>query len=242
MTTTPRPFDHFNDPEPTREDILVGRVTDGEASPHDWAELESIAQRDTGVWQRLALAQRAHARLERAVEDRVAIAELVDAPRRAHADHAGVFTTRWRAYGGWAAAAVVALAWFTTVRQHGPGAGPGPGTGPHIPIGTVQTAQLIPTPAPSADELFSRYLDAGKATGRVVGEMPLMMVDARPSTEPGHEDAQVVYYIRPVLEQVTTTDMRVGRVSSDEHGRPVFMAAQGTLDALVNQRGPVRAD
>jgi len=236
MTTTNRPFDHSSDPEPTREDILVGRVSDGEASPHDWAELESIARRDAGVWQRLALAQRAHARLERAVEDRIAIAELVDAPRRVHGDHAGVFTTRWRAYGGWAAAAVVALAWFATVRQHGPGAGP------QSPIGTVQTAQLIPAPAPNADELFSKYLDAGKATGRVVGEMPLMMVDARPSTEPGREDAQVVYYIRPVLEQVTTTDMRLGRVSSDEHGRPVFMAAQGTLDALVNQRAPARAD
>lgn len=193
---------------PMREDILIGRVTDGEATPADWQELEALAASDAGVWTRLASAQRSHADLSRAVDDELTVAELVHVP--AHdAVRTGMTSVaiRWRAYSGWAAAAVVAIAWAGAngLGLRTPGLNPG-----------ATTAGVL-----SPDELFSRYVDQGKAQGVVLGELPMVMVESSPagaSGEPGADGPVEVVFVRRVLERAYVKNLyRVGR---DEHGEP----------------------
>ncbi len=193
---------------PMREDILIGRVTDGEATPADWQELEALAAADAGVWTRLAAAQRSHADLSRAVDDELTVAELVHVPAH-EAVRAGMTTVaiRWRAYSGWAAAAVVALAWAGAngLGLRTPGLNPG-----------ATTAGVL-----SPDELFSRYVDQGKAQGVVLGELPMVMVESSPAGGAGHAGADgrvEVVFVRRVLERAYVNNLyRVGR---DEHGEP----------------------
>lgn len=192
-----------------REEVLIGRVTDGEASPSDWAEIESMAQRDPSLWQRLAQSQRAHARLEAAVEDEIAVTEFVELPRRSAPVHA--FSARWREFGGWAAAAVVGLAWLG-IHQRGVHQGAAPPAGE-----AMNQASLIPIGSATPDEAYNRYLQAGKDDGRIVAVLPPQMIDA---TEVSGSSAHDVFFIRPVVERVKATDVQTLRVTTDEHGRP----------------------
>ncbi|TVQ63103.1 MAG: hypothetical protein EA379_04390 [Phycisphaerales bacterium] len=199
--------------EPTREDILIGRVTDAEAAPDDWRELEALAAADPGVWTRLAAAQRAHALLERGVEDVLTVAELIDAPDASAARSGAAVDVahRWRAYAGWAAAAMIGVAW-AGVSGVLPGASSPSGV-PGAPGGQGVITAGPPRLAP--DELMERYLDTGRAQGRVLAELPMVMVESRP-LESG-EGAEVIY-LRQVLERVIVRDMF--EVGADELGRP----------------------
>lgn len=201
--------------DPTREDILIGRVTDGEATGADWQELEAAAAADPAVWTRLASAQRRHAALMCAVDDELTVAELVPAPdigalaRAAEAQaHAMAHpSVRWRAYSGWAAAAVVALAWLGANRVL-------PGASPHSATTTAGLAGVSP------DDLLQRYVDKGRENGRVLMELPLVMVESGPA--PDGKGTQVVY-MRRLLEQTTVSGFyEVGR---DETGQPAPVPA-----------------
>lgn len=195
--------------QPMREDILIGRVTDGEATPGDWRELETMAGADSGVWSRLANAQRAHADLARAVDDELTVAELVASP--AHEAMRGGMTPvamRWRAYTGWAAAAALSLAWA--------GAN---GLGLRAPSLAGGNMAGIPL---STDELFSQYVNKGKAQGVVLDELPMVLVESRPATATGGVADPAgrieVVFVRRTLERAVVNDLyRVGR---DEHGEP----------------------
>lgn len=199
-------------PEPSREDILIGRVVDGEAFQSDWDALHALAAADGGVWERLGRAQHAHARLEREVSDVIAVAELIDAP--VHDLPSSLpLGLRLRHYGGWAAAAVLTMA---LVGQGWLGLGPGGNAGPII-------NQSAGFPVPGAgrsvdpDAALDQYVRSGLAAGRVVGEMPTMFISDRPlENGQGHE----VFYVRPILERATVTDLQFMRVQDDEHGTP----------------------
>lgn len=195
----------------SREDILIGRVTDGEASAADWAEIEALAAADAGVWTRLACAQRAHAALTAAVDDELTVAELVSLPDPAVMARAGDERTRsmqhpsvrWRAYSGWAAAAMLALAWAGAGKWGTPGGARGVTAGP---------GDIAATLAP--DALLQKYVDKGRADGRVLMELPLVMVESGPA--PDGKGTQVVY-MRRLLEQTTVTG--VYEVGRDETGQ-----------------------
>lgn len=211
-----------------REEVLIGRVTDAEASPSDWAELEVIAVRDPAVWQRLAQAQRAHARLESAVEDRIALSELVDIPRGTMGS-VRVFTVRWREYAGWAAAAVVALTWFGIGRNSASTSAPVHG-------GNEMQAGLFPVVSKpiSFDDARAQYVKTGRESGRVLMELPSIYVDA---SKVPHADTKAFYVVRPFLERVEATDGQLWRVSADEHGRPMYVPAGGLDDLIKAEQG-----
>ncbi len=189
---------------PNREEILIGRVTDGEASPADWSELEKLASADPTVWTRLASAQRRHAELERAVDDALTVAELVEAPDFL-ADAGERMTVRWRAYSGWAAAAAIALAWAGASSLNLLPAGPG---------GNVQESGFVPIKLGS-DALMDRYLETGRQEGRVLAELPMVMVESRPAI---NGEGSEIIYLRQVLERVRVDD--VYRMGVDDLGRP----------------------
>ncbi len=152
-----------------REDILIGRVVDGEAAPNDWIELEQLAARDAGVWRRLAVAQREQASLCAGFEEAIEVADRVEIPHHAvHAAHS--FNMRWRAWSGWAAAAAVALVWATTQ-----------GLLPNNGAAGGQQANIAGNLSP--DEAFNEYLTTGMEEGRVLGELPSIMVDSSPAED-----------------------------------------------------------
>jgi len=195
-----------------REEVLIGRVTDGEASPSDWAEIESMARNDPSLWQRLAQSQRAHARIESAVEDAIAVSEFVELPR--HSAHVNAFSARWREYAGWAAAAVLGLAWIGIHQRSGHQNSPMSGSS------SMQQANIIPISSATPDQAYDRYLEAGKDDGRIVAVLPAQMVDA---SEVGASGKRDIFIVRPVIERVKATDVQTLRVSTDEHGRQTFV-------------------
>lgn len=211
MNFHPDPF------EPTREDVLIGRVVDGEASTADWDSLETIARTDAAVWERLGRAQRTHARLEREVEDAIAVAELIDVPS-AHAISITSFQTRMRQWGGWAAAAVIGVAWIGFSGITGSGRPGGPIAG-----GSFNQVQEL-----SPDDLLSQYMRKGTALGRVVSEMPTMLVEAR---DLGDGRGKEVFFVRPILERTTVTDLAILSVQKDEHGTPRYVPIPATLQS-----------
>jgi len=169
-----------------RTDILINRVVDGSASAEDWAELESLASADPGVWRGLGEAQRQHAALSAGVADALAIADGVEAPVE-YAGGADRYSARWRVWGGWAAAAALALAW---------GASRGLLPSQQAPGG--QTAGLTPA-GWSSERAFDEYMARGLEEGRVLAELPTVMVDAaRPADDP---DATDITIMRRVIER-----------------------------------------
>jgi hypothetical protein len=203
MTDTP-----MNNPEPTREDVIIGRIVDGEASPSDWHDLDRIAEKDAAVWQRLAQAQRAHARLERAVEDEIAVAELVSLPL--HRERAVYdFVSRVRSYGGWAIAAVLALALIGAYNPLSRG----------TPLNAAGFTG-VPLEQATPDQAYDRYLQAGMKDGRVVQEMPSVLVDSKDLN--GAQGGEVVI-VRRVMERVNLKDVRFYMQKANEFGQPALM-------------------
>lgn len=222
---------------PTREDILIGRITDGEASPNDWAEIESIAESDPGVWHRLASSQRTHARMESAVEDAIAIAELVDAPDMRRVGRPVV--AQIRSYGGWALAAGLALALGVTLLNPGGASVGGQGlvrNGPDQNAGgvTIPYQDLQSGGFGSASglgdagglvmtnnrretdprESYDRYLIDGYQKGYVLRELTPALHEVRALPEGGYE----LIITRGHVERRKVTDLSTYRVLEDEWG------------------------
>ncbi len=197
-------------------DVLITRIIDGEATPEDWTSFKALASRDASVWGELAEAQQDHAELSSALGPSLALADRVDAPL--HEGYSERLTVRIRAvagWGGWLAAAAVLLAW--TLGAGGPQGGVGPGLG--AGGATPQEAGLLRRPA-TPDQALDWYLDAGRAEGRVIAEMPTkVLLEARPN--PDGAGFEVLYY-RQILERAVVPELRsvdgFGRVGPVEDG------------------------
>lgn len=196
--------------EPGRVDILIGRVVDSEASDSDWRELEKHAIADAAIWSRLARAQRAHARLTDAVEDELALTELVDLPEPEPIRLA--FTERVQRWSGWALAAALCLAWLLSHQF------------PANPEGSLRAgfggAQPVFVSNTTPDEAWTNYVETARLADSFVSELPPILVSNTPLAGGGQE----VFFVRRSLERVTLTDMAHLRVSQDEQGRPVLIS------------------
>ena len=186
----------------TSPEILMSRVVDGEATAADWESFRQIAESDPTLWREMAEHQRDHHELSAMVASAIAIADEVEAPAHAHMEQRMVSRLRIvGAWGGWAAAAAVALMW--TAGQLNPT--------PTVPQNN--TAGLnIPT-----GDLLSRYLEQGKKSGQVVGELPdKVLIETRP-VQSG--DGYEVYYIRQIIEKARVPDLYT--FGTDDTGQAV---------------------
>ncbi len=183
-------------------DVLLSRVLDGEASPEDWQAFKALAARDQSVWHELAEAQQDLAELGHAVSEAVAIADSIDLPIEEHlGEGLAVRARRLATWGGWLAAAVVALAAML-------------GNPNSSPVAGAQQAGLLTGLSP--DEALRAYFDKGREEGRVVGEMPeRVVVQAEPTDEGRYE----VLYIRQIVERAIVDDLY--RFGADELGQAV---------------------
>jgi hypothetical protein len=201
-------------------DLLVSRIADGEASEHDWKAFNTLAESQKDAWKQLAQAQRQHGELSLAVSLALHAADRSELPLRsqsgaggfdgrdAHARDAFSPTARLRAWGGWAVAAAVALAWLGGNRLGviSPVGGPGPGN---------QQAGMV-NAGWTSDDYANAYLDKGQKEGRVFGELASRPIEIRPAEKGGGYE---VLYVRQILEQARVNDLV--KFGVDEAGRPV---------------------
>lgn len=202
----------------TDRDILISRVIDGEASPEDWSALKALAEREPSVWRDLAGLQQDHAELTGAMAEIVSIADDVDAPVHAHGGVADQGRSL-RMWGGWAAAAALALAWIVRA----------PTSEPQI-VPAGQLAGLAPfglSKDSGSEDYFDAYLRAGQQDGRVLGEVgEPVLVQTTPQEGGGYE----VRYVRQVMERRIVPQIFGVGVGYDEQGqtKPVLVPVKAS--------------
>ncbi|MFA6045724.1 MAG: hypothetical protein WC718_12140 [Phycisphaerales bacterium] len=195
-------------------DILISRVIDGRSTDADWSSLEAAAARDAGVWRDLALAQRDDRVLKAAVIEATAgyeAAELSGEELHAAAVRRSEHTLTHRArlvatWGGWVAAAGIAIA---VVGQHQAAR---PSAGGAEKVGNQAS---LPVPLASAADAFNAYLKKGQEEGLVQGQLPekqLLGVNPSPDGK-GYE----VTYLRQIVERTHVDNFY--QKSYDEFGR-----------------------
>jgi hypothetical protein len=200
--------------EQERDQILMSRAIDGDATTDQWDELTAMASKDPSVWRRLAETLRDHSSFARGVNAEVAVAESVPlpSPQRARAlvppeprTEPFAHVSRW---SGWAVAAIVGIAWLAWTLNVAD-------TGHRVePAAPVNLAGL-----PAAD-LLQAYLDRGRQEERVIGEVPdRILIDTRLSgTGQGYE----LVYLRQIIERAVVPDLYQFR-GQDERGQPVLV-------------------
>lgn len=201
-------MDLHDDNTATELDHLVSKAAEGAATRAEWALLEDRASREPGLWRRIALSQREARDLEQlcsavAAGSRTEVDDVV-----ATVTPAGRSQGRLRVWGGWAAAALLALVLIPrTLRP-----GNAPAAGESLPA--PQTAGLMPFA--NAEEAYKAYLDQGKAEGRILAQAPSRML--RAVEMPGGEGYEV-YFVRQVVERVDARQLM--KYATDEAGRMV---------------------
>lgn len=193
-----------------RRDILIARIVDGHASAEDWRELRTIAAEDQSIWSELAEEQELTRELVDVVTLAGDIAERVELPTHEQTRHAPGRRLRLVGVaGGWVAAAGLTLAWMTgtltgtmTSTNASP-SGTASGAQAGAQAGSMQTAGII-SPINSAAEALAKYLELGKESGEVIGELPQSLVlDRMPNPEGGYD----VVYLRQIVEKTTVDDI-----------------------------------
>lgn len=180
-------------------DVLVGRVVDGEASGTDWAQIRELAADDPGVFQEIAELQELRRQLTAYVDDAGEIAERVSLPMHLHPRVAPAGRLRMTGiWGGWAVAALIAVAWMVGVRPTDPvivgDAGQDMARG-GLATGAIDTA----------GEALDRYLELGKQSGTVVGELPSgIVLEKQPLPDGSGYD---VLYLRQFIERARVTTL-----------------------------------
>ena len=214
MNTNPN-LGNLSTPTPDEQiDLLISRIADGEATQSDWSAFGTLAEQSPGAWKHLAQAQRDHQSLALAVGVALHAADRVELPPRdaadafLHRDRAASPAHRIRQYGGWAAAAAIALAWlgmnggqFTL----GGGKSTGSASVAGIPAGYFKVD--------SSDDALQLYRDQGKRDGRFIAEVPVLLESSPMTTGKGYE----VVYVRQFYERARVDNLL--RFAQDETGK-----------------------
>jgi hypothetical protein len=188
----------------TRVEQLIDRIAANETGGGEFAEFERLASSEPSQWERLARVLRDEVQL------RAAAAEMVDAPVDMEIDRAiersreaasGV-VFRFGTWGGWAVAACVALAWIAFSALTPP------------PVPPMNEQPQFALASYTADDALEHYLWTAGQEGRIVAELPSLMVESRPMADGRLE----VYYVRQLLERDEVAS--VYEITEDEHGQP----------------------
>lgn len=195
----------FNEVDMVNEetDILISRVIDRRATPEDWARLESLASRNSSVWNELALSIKLDQALGAEVSREASRCEHINITVERVVKHAGEFkrsginARRIGSWAGWVAAAVLVM---FSLR----------GSERDVARRESSVAGISGSPR----ELLSRYLSSGQRDGSVVGEVPEKVLL---NTAPAEDGGTYVIFIRQIVEKVKVDDLY--RISTDESGR-----------------------
>ena len=181
-------------PKPSdRRDVLIGRVVDGEASSQDWAEIRELAGDDQSIFAEIAELQDLRRDTMEMVDEVGDLAEGVELPLYMHPKSSPAGRLKFAGvWGGWAVAAMVAVAWSIGLRPGDP-----------LLVGDLnqgtQTGSLGGSVIQTAGDALQQYLDLGKESGEVVGELPSGIVLEKTPLSDG--SGYEVLYIRPIIER-----------------------------------------
>lgn len=200
----------------SRRDHLIDRLVAGEAGDVGFREFEILARQDSSAWEHLARALRDELQLRAALAgdiDSAAIeAEVNTVAARidsvpAYQPHAPSL----RMWTGWAAAACLALVWIAATLLPTASTDPRP-TNPAS--NQANSGGVVPVSL-TADDALNRYLETGREEGRLLAELPAIMVESRSTDDGGLE----VYYVRQFLEREHVQE--VYEVGTDEDGNAI---------------------
>lgn len=188
------------------KDILISRVVDGVAGAGDWVELDMLGAADSSLWRELAQAQRDKQLLDSAVGEAISIADVVALPKSEWSE-LGDRRLRVPQWGGWAAAAVLAIAMLVMPKngsQSGSANGNAAGFFP-----PAQAEEQTP------DAALSSYLAKGKDAGRVIRQLPdFVVLESAPAADGRGYD---VVYLRQIVERARVESVNSYQV--DDAGR-----------------------
>lgn len=230
------------------EDVLLGRVGSGEdGDDRAWRAIETAAKNEPALWERTARALHAELGVRQSLESALAAADRAEIPDEAfdlaHLDApddeadafgggagsipgAGAQTYRispaMTHWSGWAVAAMIAIAWLGVwtnrpLVSNGNGAGPMQAGPPEFSLTSL-----------SPDEVYDAYRVRGYEEGRLVQELPMLMVETRAIRD---GQAIEVLYIRQTLERATVDS--VFSFSEDETGQMRYVPVP--KDRLLRQ-------
>ena len=204
---------------------LIDRVTADHASDESWAAFRTFAEEHPQVWEAMAGSLRDELLLRLATEDAFEGADEIEFPREfvlnvddgddrctlAFNDFSPAQSRSWK---GWVAAAVLGIAWLSV-------AATGQLTGGDS-ANDLQTDDLNIIPiSHSSEELFDEYVARGQQEGRVVEELPKIMLRSVPSKE---NTAVEVFYVRQTIERATI-DSAI-QIEVDEEGNLLFVPVE----------------
>jgi hypothetical protein len=191
----------------SRQNILLNRLVDGEASPAEWNEFHALAASEPALWRELAQMQREQAILTRGMEMALEAAERTELPLAQPAR--GTHPAAW---AGWAVAAILAISWSIGLRGL-------VGDGRVVQSTGEQAAGLS---FASPDEALNAYLDQGRRNGVVVDELPTKsLIHASPaSSGEGFE----VIFIRSIVEKRRVPTLVQFVPVTDEFGNQIVKA------------------
>ena len=204
-----------------RDDILISRVIDGDATAGEWDELTALAATDPSVWRNLALSLREDKALSRAVNSDVAVADSIEMPKsagraaslielREPGRHPAVLA-RIGGWSGWVMAAGLAIAVVSGMLSTAPIE-----SGLHA---GSNKAQIL-----SAADLLQAYLDKGRQEDVVIAEVPeRVLIETRPVEAGGGYE---LLYLRQILERTVVPDL-YKFYGQDEMGRPTLVRYDG---------------
>lgn len=196
----------MDNPSPLEK--AMADIAAGESDDQSLAQFEQLACDNAAEWKRLALTLRdeleLRSGLDRQLNSNRAQADREIANARSH--QPAIVVRSLAAWSGWSLAAAMLLALsLVLVVQSKRGAGL-PGNGSH-----GNGALLAGF---TAQEALDRYITRGAEEGRIVAELPTVMVEARQLEEGVLE----VLYLRQFLERERVNE--VYTVASDELGMP----------------------
>jgi hypothetical protein len=198
-----------------RDQLLMSRVVDGDATKAQWDELTALASRDPTVWRRLAETLRDHSSFSRAVNAEVSVAETVPLPLHRQAPAMLTVEPRTEAFAhvgrwsGWAVAAIVGIAWLAWIFNIADTGRSFDATAPAVNVAGMPAADLL-----------QAYLDRGRAEELVIGEVPdRILINTQPAgTGQGYE----LVYLRQILERAVVPDLYQFQ-GHDERGQPILV-------------------
>lgn len=221
-------------------EILITRLADGDASDAEWNEFQRRAAADHAPWRQLAEEQHTVRKLREGFEQvaaridqislAVACSESVEASEVAMsgrpANRGYQFVSHFaRRYGGWAAAAAVALVWtistFTSPpSQHGSSelAGTAEGIANNGDTGFTNSSSNAVPVSMTPDQYYEKYLESPY----VVRELqPLLLQTGR--NQAGQPE---VLYMRRIIERRKFDGMY--RVATDGYSNGVLVPGTPT--------------
>ncbi len=201
-----------------RRDVLISQIIDAEGDGTAWAQFAQLAGSDATAWRELALAQRDHAALSAAVAAEISFTDEIElpAPMQSVGDGSAL-SYRLSRWGGWAAAAALAVTWLGTqfaaiqdsrsqeIAANNPGV-------------SNQAAGILPAGAfhlGSPQDAISAYKQLGQQSGTVLGEMPeRVIIESRPLA--GGRGFEVVY-LRQFMERAQVAELY--QLTHDDSGQ-----------------------